>query len=143
MFNKPDVTTEITIPATTPPEVSIENDFPGTKSLVSRAADMSLTNANPDARQKGISTRKVRIIPAKNEGVSPGLKKSLDKTISSTNEMNGVIEKMRLVLFISFIGDLPANEAPIADPINQEPRNVPVISSYPPEIFIISLISRS
>ena len=143
MFNNPDVRTEITIPAITPPDVSIENDLPGTKSLAFLAADMSFTNTNPDAMQNGIITRKVRIIPARNDGVSPGSKKSLDKKINSTNEMKGVNEKMRLILFISFMGDFPANEAPIPDAINQEPRNVPAISSYPPVKFMISLISKS
>ena len=66
---------KLIIPATIPPVVSIEKDFPGTKLLISLAADISFTKTNPDARQNGIRTRKVRIIPAKNDGVSPGLKK--------------------------------------------------------------------
>ena len=50
---------------------------------------------------------------------------------------------MRLIFLKSLSDDLPAIAAPIADPISHEPRNVPVISSYPPAIFIISLISKS
>ena len=57
--------------------------------------------------------------------------------------MNGLTEKARLIFLISFIPDLPAMADPIAEAISHDPKNIPVMSSYPPEIFIISLIRRS
>ena len=77
------------------------------------------------------------------DGVSPDSRKSLDKKISKNNEMNGLTEKSRLILLISFRPDFPARAAPAAEAISHDPRNTPVISSYPPEIFINSLINKT
>jgi hypothetical protein len=79
----------------------------------------------------------------RNDGVSPEFRNNLDRNRSRNNETRGLSEKTRLILLMSVSGDLPAIEEPNADAISQEPRNVPVISSYPPAIFIISLINRN
>jgi hypothetical protein len=143
VFCNPEVIIDINIPATTPPVVSIEKDFPGIKLLISLAHFINLTKAKPEVIQKGRSTSRVKIIPVNKEGVSPGPRNIRDNSIRRNMEIKGAKEKMRLILLISFIADLPAKDAPIADPISHEPRNIPAINSYPPEIFIISLISRS
>ena len=142
MFTKPEVRTEMIIPAQIPPVVSIEKDFPGTNPFSCLADDNNLTNANPEIRQKGKSKRRVKIRLLRNEGVSPVSRNSLEKRSIRKIETSGLNEKIRLILRISFRADLPANKAPAADVISQEPRKMPVISSYPPEIFNTSLIKR-
>ena len=57
--------------------------------------------------------------------------------------MIGLKEKIRFIFGMSFNVDLPANVAPIAEPMSHDPKNEPIISSYPPVIFIISLISSN
>ena len=47
------------MPETTPPIVSIENDFPGERLFPDLANEISLTKVNPDAIQKGSNTRNV------------------------------------------------------------------------------------
>ncbi len=79
--------------------------------------------------QKGKRTRKVNIIPTKNEGVSPVFRNNLDRRNINIMETMGLSAKMRLIFPGSFKVDLPAIEAPIADAISHEPRNTPVISS--------------
>jgi hypothetical protein len=133
----------VIIPAATPPAVSTENDLPGMNSLAERATESSLIKVNPDSRQKGSSTINVKIMLARNEGVSPGLKKNLDMNKRSRIDIKGDSEKIRLIFLKSFIVDLAAIAEPIADPISHDPRNVPDISSYPPEMFIISLNRRN
>ena len=104
------------------------------------ADEISLTKVNPETRQKGTSRRNVSSMLTRKEGVSPDSRKSRDNTISRISEMNGLNENARLILPISLSPDLPAIADPIADAISHDPRITPVISSYPPEIFIISLI---
>ena len=57
--------------------------------------------------------------------------------------MIGLIEKTRLIFRMSISVDLPEREDPIADPISHDPKNEPVINSYPPVTFIISRISKN
>src|SRR5664280_3142366 len=112
-----------------PPAVSIENDFPGTNIFSEPATAINLMNVNPDIRQKGIKTRNVYIIAARNEGVSPGFRYRRDRESINAREITGPIEKYRLIFFMSFSSDFPAIEAPIAEPISHDPKNEPVISS--------------
>ena len=131
------------IPAIIPPIVSIEKDLPGTEPICFFAINISFAKVYPETQQKGSTTIKVKIMLNKNEGVSPGFNNSLAKKIKRNNEIAGLSEKIRLIFLILIIDDLPAIDAPMADPINHDARNVPVISSYPPEIFIISLINSN
>ena len=94
-------------------------------------------------RQNGTSKKKVSTMLIRSDGVSPDSRKSLDNMISSDNDTNGLTENARLILLISLRSDLPAIPDPSADAISHDPRNTPVMSSYPPEIFIVSLISNS
>ena len=63
------------------------------------------------------------------DGVSPVARNSLDKESNKVSDTKGLKEKIRFILLISTRVDLIAREAPIADAMSQEPRNVPVISS--------------
>jgi hypothetical protein len=98
---------------------------------------------NPDARQKGIRTSNVKIIAARDEGVSPGLKNTRDRMSINIREIIGLTEKTRFIFLMSFSVDLPAKEDPTADPISHDPKKEPVMSSYPQVTFIISRISRN
>jgi hypothetical protein len=71
----------------------------------------------------------VYIIAAKNEGVSPGFKNTLDRKSISNSDTSGLREKNRFMRRMSFNRDLPARDAPIEDPISHEPRKEPDISS--------------
>ena len=130
-------------PAIMLPMVSIENDFPGMKPFISLAEEISLIKVNPETRQNGTRNSKVSIMLIRKEGVSPDSRKSRDRSIRRSVETKGLTEKIRLIFRISLRFDLPARAAPAAEAISQDPRNTPVISSYPPEIFIISLISKT
>jgi len=129
VFTTPEVSSEITIPEAIPPAVSIENDFPGTKPLDDFANDTSLIKVNPDVIQKGASTRNVKIILVRSEGVSPGLTNNLDRANNNRSEMRGLSEKITFIFLISFRDDFDANETPIAEVMSHEARNVPVINS--------------
>ena len=137
-MNFPDVSMAVIIPAATPPAVSRENDLPGMNPFSERATLTSFIKVNPDNRQKGIRTINVKSMLARNEGVSPGFKKNLEMNSNRKIDITGDNEKIRLIFFRSLKVDLAAIAEPIADPISHDPRNVPDINSYPPEIFIIS-----
>jgi hypothetical protein len=134
---------EIIKPAAIPPVVSIENDFPGTKTFAALAMEINLIKVKPDVTQKGINTINVKMMLIKNEGVSPVSNKKTDKRNIRSKEIMGLNEKTRFIFLISLNSDLPANEAPIEEQISHEARYAPVISSYPPAIFSISLIKRN
>jgi len=116
-------------PAAIPPVVSIEKDFPGTKPFASLAATNNFTKVKPDMRQKGMRTRKVNIILTRNEGVSPGCRKNRDRSKSKMIDIMGLNENSRLILRRSFKDELPAANAPIAEVISHDARNVPEVSS--------------
>ena len=140
MLRIPEVRRGINIPEIIPPAVSIEKDFPAGNPSDNLATKINLTKVKPDTRQKGNRTSKVIIMLARKEGVCPGLRKKADKIISITIDIKGLMAKIRFIFFRSDISDLPASEEPAADAMSHEPRKIPVISSNPPVIFIISLI---
>ncbi len=82
-------------------------------------------------------------MPARNEGVSPGLRYIPERSRRSEIEITGPREKNRFIFLISDIGEFDAIADPAADPASHDARNVPAISSYPPVIFIISFSRRS
>ena len=143
MLTKPAVKIERMIPETIPPVVSIENDLPANILFPFPAIVNSLIKVKPYTRQKGIRTRKVPMIETINDGDSPGFKNTREIKSISNSEMSGLRENIRFIFFISFSKDFPAIEAPIAEPMSHDPKNEPDISSYPPVMFIISLISKS
>lgn len=132
-----------TNPDVTPPIVSIEKDFPGLIQPVADAECISLTKVNPDTRQKGNRTTRVSTMLPRKDGVSPVSRKSLDKIIRRNNEIKGLTEKTKLILALLMKSVLPAIAAPDAEAISQEPRKIPVISSYPPVILSTSLRRRN
>ena len=69
------------------------------------------------------------MILTRNEGVSPGFRKSRDNNNKRISEKNGPNEKYRFILPVSERGDLGAKRDPAADPINQEQRKAPAIIS--------------
>jgi hypothetical protein len=74
----------------------------------------------------------------RNEGVSPEFKNILDRKNIKPTDITGLREKMRFILFISVSDELEASFDPKDDAISQEPRKIPVTSSYPPAILSIS-----
>jgi hypothetical protein len=129
VLSNPEARDDKIIPAAIPPVVSIEKDLPGLRLFDSLAKPISFIKVNPETRQIGKSSRKVNIMLTSREGVSPVSKKSPDKMISRNRDTKGLIEKIRLILRMSFKDDLAAIAAPEADAISHEPRNIPLISS--------------
>lgn len=121
---------EITIPATMPPAVSIEKDFPGRKPLC-LPASTSLTKVKPEAAQKGNSTSRDRIRLEMNEGVSPGFKHNRESRNRRARVTSGLSTNIRLIFPVSERVDLAASDEPLAEAISHVPRKVPAISSYP------------
>ena len=70
----------------------MEKDFPGII-FFPFPADIILINVNPEMIQKGIRTRDVNTILTRNEGVSPGFRKSRDNNNIRVNEKSGPNEK--------------------------------------------------
>jgi len=50
---------------------------------------------NPEIRQKGRRTRKVKTIPARKEGVSPVSRKSPESRSRRATKRTGIVEKIR------------------------------------------------
>jgi hypothetical protein len=84
---------------------------------------------NPEIRQNGRSTRNVKTIPVRKEGVSPGFRKSLDNNSIRIMEKRGPVENSRLIFLISVKDDRGAKPDPAAEPISHEQRKAPAISS--------------
>ena len=86
-------------------------------------------NVNPDVMQKGASTRIVKTMLVRSEGVSPMLTNRLDNINSNRSEISGLNENITLIFLISFRDDLAASETPIAELMSHEARKTPVINS--------------
>jgi len=68
-------------------------------------------------------------MPARKDGVSPGSRKSRDKSSRMETDAKGPAENRRLILLISVNCDFGAKPDPAAEPISQEQRKAPEISS--------------
>jgi hypothetical protein len=92
VFSVPALRNDIMIPAIIPPVVSIAKDLPGII-FFPFPADIILINVKPEIMQNGIRTRDVKTIPTRNDGVSPGFRKSRDNNNIRINEKSGPKEK--------------------------------------------------
>ena len=129
MFIPPWLANEINIPAAIPPDVSTANDLPGLKSFIDEASETSLIKVKPEMKQNGTRTMRVNMMLARYEGVSPGLRKSLESIINKKTDITGPEKNNRLMLRILVMDVFGAIAEPAADAISHDPRNVPAISS--------------
>jgi hypothetical protein len=125
----PEVNIDSKRPANIPPVVSMEKDLPGLSKQAVLAEDRSLINVYPEIMQNGASRIIVKIMLLNSRGVSPVSRNNLVRRNIISNETRGAIEKIRLILGILFISDLPAIYDPAADAMSQEARKIPAISS--------------
>ena len=128
MFRIPAPMTEITMPARIPPAVSTEKEMPGVCPVVFPAS-VNFMNVKPYKRQKGRSAVNVKIRPAGNEGVSPGLRISLVSESIRIMDKSGPVVNKRLIFPIPETVKPLASAEPSAEPMSQEHRNEPAISS--------------